>query len=61
MARKKKTDIDPRIAAAADLVMMGVYGKGRILKKRLDLNYGYIGGYEKIIAECYKRGYNEIG
>ena len=59
--RKKKQECDPIISKAADLVIMGVYGHGRELKKRLDRNYGYIGGYEKIIAECFKRGYTEIG
>lgn len=61
MGRKKKEVTDPIISKAAELVIMGVYGRGRELRRRLDLNYWYLGGYEKIIAECYKRGYTEIG
>ena len=61
MPRKKKEVTDPIITKAAALVIMGVYGRGRELKRRLDLNYGYIGGYEKIIAEAYKMGYTENG
>lgn len=59
--KKKQPDVDPVISHAADLVIMGIYGRGRELKKRLDRSYGYVGGYEKIIAECFKRGYTEIG
>lgn len=61
MARKKKELTDPIITKAAELVIMGVYGRGRELCRRLDLNYGYIGGAEKILAEAYKMGYTENG
>lgn len=61
MGRKKKVITDPIISKAAELVIMGVYGRGRELRRRLDLNYGYIGGAEKIIAEAYKMGYTENG
>lgn len=61
MGRKKKEVTDPIIIKAAELVILGVYGRGRELRRRLNLNYGYIGGYEKIIAEAYKMGYTEIG
>ena len=54
MGRKKKDVTDPIITKAAELVIMGVYGRGRELRRRLDLNYGYIGGAEKIIAENQK-------
>ena len=60
MGRKKKTAQDP-IEKVVELVLMGVYGRGRELQKQLDKNFYYLGGYEKIIAECYKRGYTEIG
>ena len=46
MGRKKKEVTDPIISKAAELVIMGVYGRGRELRRRLDLNYGYIGGYD---------------
>lgn len=61
MGRKKKEVTDPIITKAAELVIMGVYGRGRELRRRLDLNYSYIGGAEKIIAEAYKMGYTENG
>lgn len=61
MGRKKKEITDPIITKAAELVVMGVYGHGRELRRRLDLNYGYIGGYKKIIVEAYKMGYTEVG
>ena len=60
MGRKKKAAQDP-IEKVVELVLMGVYGRGRELQKKLDKNFYYLGGYEKIIAECYKRGYTEIG
>lgn len=61
MGRKKKVVTDPIITKAAELVILGVYGRGRELRRRLDLNYGYIGGAAVILAEAYKMGYTENG
>ena len=61
MGRKKKEVTDPIIIKAAELVIMGVYGRGRELRRRLYFNYGNICDPEKIIAEAYKMGYTENG
>lgn len=61
MARKKKVEKDPLIVNAAELVMTGMYGRGRELRKKLDKNYWYLGGSSVILEECYSRGYTEIG
>lgn len=61
MPRKKKTNTDPLLSNAADLVMKGFYGRGRELRRKLDHNYYYIGGAKTILEECYKRGYTEFG
>ena len=56
--RTKKKPIsdftDTHITAGALLTLKGYYGTGKMLKQRLNANYGPWGGYDAVMAEVDK-------